>query len=74
MSVAHCYSNGKGVDKNYDKAYEYHKMAADKGMLLFKITKEFVIVTKLYAISYDNVVLWTSKQLKYGISSNNFVF
>ena len=31
MSVAHCYSNGKGVENNYDEAFRYHKMAADKG-------------------------------------------
>ena len=33
MSVAHCYSNGKGVDVDFEKAYNYHKMAADKGMI-----------------------------------------
>ena len=32
MSVAHCYSHGKGVDVDYEKAFEYHNMAASKGV------------------------------------------
>ena len=34
MSVAHCYSHGKGVDVDFHKAFEYHKLAAEKGMCL----------------------------------------
>ena len=33
MSVAHCYNHGKGVSsQDFDKAYIYHKKAADLGM------------------------------------------
>ena len=32
MSIAHCYSHGKGVDVDLKMAFEYHSMAANKGI------------------------------------------
>lgn len=35
MSLAHCYSHGKGVEVDFDKAFLYHEKAADMGKLFF---------------------------------------
>ena len=32
LSLAHCYSYGKGVSKDLNKAFEYHLSAAEKGI------------------------------------------
>ena len=32
LSLAHCYSHGKGVTEDLAKAFEYHASAAEKGM------------------------------------------
>ena len=37
MSLAHCYSHGKGVEVDFDKAFLYHEKAADKGKLFFYV-------------------------------------
>ncbi len=32
MSLAHCYTHEKGVEKDDNEAFRYHKLAADKGL------------------------------------------
>lgn len=32
LSLAHCYSHGKGVSEDLSKAFEYHISAAEKGV------------------------------------------
>ena len=46
MSVAHCYSNKKGVEIDYDKAYLYHQQAADKGTY---------VLLEIYNFTFDSV-------------------
>ena len=31
MSLASCYNKGKGVEQNFEKSFEHHKLAAENG-------------------------------------------
>lgn len=33
MALAYCHSKGDGVEENQEKAFEYHQLAAEKGIV-----------------------------------------
>lgn len=33
MALAYCHSKGDGVEENQEKAFEYHQLAAEKGVV-----------------------------------------